>query len=151
MMALVPALVGHLTGPLLRWLIVGGLFEVVATPLLYVLHGIWLVPLLVATFLVAELTTLPRFFVNDRFVFGWRRPSWRRLWQYHAACAGSFAVWYVVANLLPLLGLHYVLASLSATVCSVGLALASNFGWIWRRSSNREAQAASPDLAISLS
>lgn len=118
--------------PWFRWVVVGGVFEAIGTPLLYVLHGVWLVPLLVATILTAELTTLPRFFVNDRLVFGHRRPSWLRLWQYHLACASGFAVWFSMANLLPLLGLHYIVASLCATGCSVGLAIASNFGWIWR-------------------
>ncbi len=151
-MALLSTLLAHVTGPLLRWVIVGGIFEVIATPLLYVLHGVWLVPLLVATLLVAELTALPRFFVNDRFVFGQRRPSWQRLWRYHVACAGGFGVWYTVANLLPLLGLHYVIASLCATAFSVGFALASNFGWIWRRRSRGEPHLlTAPELAISLS
>src|SRR5579884_3952671 len=119
--------------PWVRWVAVGGFFELISTPLLYVLHGLWLMPLLAATVLVAELTTLPRFFVNDRFVFGHRQASWRRLWQYHVACAGSFVAWFSVANLLPALGVHYIIASLCGTGCSVGLALISHFAWIWRR------------------
>lgn len=134
MIAVITILVTYLTGPLSRWVIIGGFFEMVGTPLLVVMHGIWLVPLFAATLLVAEFTTLPRFFVNDRFVFGHPQPCWHRLWQYHVACAGGFAVWFAVANVLPLLGVHYVLAALCASACSVGLAIASNFGWVWRRS-----------------
>lgn len=132
--ALAASLVAYLTKPWMRWIVVGGVFEVIGTPLLYVLHGVWLVPLLGATVLAAELTALPRFFVNDHFVFGYRHPSWRRLWQYHLACAGGFAAWLSVTNLLPLFGVHYIVASLCGTGCSVGLAILSNFAWIWRGS-----------------
>jgi putative flippase GtrA len=149
--AAVSTLAPYLNRPLLRWVVVGGIFEVIGIPLLYLLHGLWLVPLPLATLLVAELTTLPRFFVNDRFVYGEQRPSWQRLCQYHVACAGGFGVWYAMANALPLFGLHYVIASVCATACSVGFAMASNFGWIWRRRSNGGANLARPEIAIPLS
>lgn len=115
-----------------RWLVIGVVFTFIGTPLLYLLHGVARLDLLVASLLVGELTTLPRFFINDRVVFGHRRPTWQRLWQYHVACVGGFAVWWGVTNLLPHFGVQYIIASLFATGCSVGLSLLTNFSWIWR-------------------
>ncbi len=148
MSAILAALVRCLSNPWLRWMLVGGVFEVIGTPLLFLLHGIWLMPLFGATALVAELTTLPRFFINDRYVFGHARPTWRRLWQYHVACGGGFVAWYCVTNVLPMFGVHYIIASLCGTACSVGLAVLSNFAWIWRRRSASDSQ---PSATVGLS
>ena len=120
-----------------RWVIVGGVFEAIGVPLLFLIHGQWQLPLLPATLLVAELTTLPRFFVNDRWVFHRHERPLSRLWRYHAACAGSFVSWLSVTNGLALAGVNYIVASLCGTACSVGLAVASNFGWIWRPKKQR--------------
>jgi putative flippase GtrA len=92
--------------------------------------------LIVATSAGAEATLLLRFLINDHWVFGHQRPTWRRLWQFHLASAGGGAIWWAIANLLPRFGIHYLLAAIAGTACSVMFSLTTNFFWIWRRRDN---------------
>jgi putative flippase GtrA len=116
-----------------RWWLVGLAFFGGGLGLLYLLTDVLAVPLILGTLLAAEFTTLLRFAINDRWVFGHRSPSWSRLWQYHIACAGGSAVWWVLANTLPRLGIHYLIASAAGSAASVMLSMITNFMWIWRR------------------
>lgn len=105
----------------------------VGTALLYIAVGRLHMPLMLGTLLSAEVTLLIRFFINDRWVFGYRFPTWVRLWQFHLAGAGGFAIWWVVANFLPLLGVHYLVASAAGSASSMFLSIITNFFWIWRK------------------
>lgn len=122
---------------LARWWIVGLTFTGGGLIVLYVLRDVLRMPLIGATSLGAEATMLLRFLINDRWVFGHRRPSWTRLWQFHVASAGGGAIWFVTANFLPRLGVHYLLAALAGTAGSVIFSMATNFLWIWRNRANR--------------
>lgn len=77
--------------------------------------------------------TLLRLLANDRWVFGQRRPTLARLWKYHVANAGGFAVWWTTANSLQRLDVPYLWAATLAVVCSAILSLPTNFLWVWRR------------------
>jgi putative flippase GtrA len=126
-----------------RWWVVGLAFYVIGTGLLYIARSVFGLPLMVATLVSAEFTTLVRFLINDRWVFGNLRPTWGRLWQYHVACAGGTAIWYVVSNALPRFGVHYLIASTIGTACSVFFSMVSNFAWVWRkREASKEAASA---------
>ena len=120
-----------------RWWVVGIVFMAWSLSILYLLRERWLMSLMLATLITAETGTILRFFVNDRWVFGNRRPTLSRLWQYHVANAVSFVIWWGVCNTLPLVGVHYLLASAAATACSVGFSMLTNFLWIWRRGGTR--------------
>ncbi|MGK7929334.1 MAG: GtrA family protein [Spirulina sp.] len=90
---------------------------------------------LVASLVASELANILRFFVNDRWVFGFPRPTWMRFGQYHVAIAGSFVVWLGVYNILVDVW-HVekiVIAPLVATVFSVFVNMLTNFLWIWRK------------------
>jgi putative flippase GtrA len=115
-----------------RWWAVGLVFTVAGTGAMYVAKDVVHLPLFAATLISSELLMLVRFVVNDRWVFGNARPTWRRLWQFHVASAGGAAVWLIVANGLPRFGVHYLIASLIGTACSVCLSMVSNFLWVWR-------------------
>jgi putative flippase GtrA len=118
---------------LARWWAIGLLFLLINIPLLYGLRQFLALPVAVATLAAGELGTLARFVVNDRWVFGNPRPTWRRCAQYHAAVASSFVIWWIVTNLLANAGVHYLLASIAGQAVSVGWSMLTNFGWIWRR------------------
>jgi putative flippase GtrA len=96
-------------------------------------------PLMAGTLLSAEVTLVLRFFVNDRWVFKNRRPSWRRLWQFHVASAGGGTVWWVVSNILPRYGVHYLLAATAGNGCAVLFGMTTNFLWVWRKHSDKSA------------
>jgi putative flippase GtrA len=119
-----------------RWWVVGIAFYLGGLGVLFFFREVLGMPLIFGTLLAAESTTLLRFFINDRWVFGHRRPTWLRLWQYHAAGAAGFAVWWTAANILPPFGIHYLLASTIGTGCSVFFSMLTNFFWIWRRRSD---------------
>lgn len=118
--------------PVVRWLAAGVAFMGINTALLYLfISGLGL-SVWVGTLAAGECNTLLRYFVNDRWVFGHRHPTFRRLVQYHVANAGALAVWWGVTNLLNAAGIHYLLAGLLAIACSTGVSFATNFYWVWR-------------------
>ncbi|MDB9494598.1 GtrA family protein [Spirulina major CS-329] len=119
--------------PMVRWWIVGLFFTGFNFPLLYVLKEVAGFSVAIASLIAAELTTIIRFFLNDRWVFGHAAPTWKRFWQYHATNFGSFVVWWGGVNIFDAIGVHYLLAALFATVTSVGLSMITNFLWIWRK------------------
>ena len=117
----------------LRWLAVGFAFAGLGLGLIKIMAGLLAWPYSVATFCSGEITTVLRFLVVDRWVFGHLRPTWKRLWQYHVANAVGFGIWWTAANGLKSMGVHYLLASVLAMFFSVGFNLLSNFLWIWRK------------------
>lgn len=117
---------------MVRWWIVGSAFAVITIPLLYVLHDVLGLPLPIATLIGGEGATLLRFLINDRWVFGNRVPTFRRLFEYHIAVLTGSVIWYTVTNLLPQWGVQYLIASIIGQACSVGWSMLTNFGWVWR-------------------
>jgi putative flippase GtrA len=122
--------------PFVRWTLVGALFSALGLALLHVFFVYWDFPYWLATAVQAELCTVLRFLVNDRWVFGHSRPTWSRLAQYHLANAAAFLVWWSIANLLQRAGVHHLLAAMLAAACSMLLSAAANFLWIWRKRGN---------------
>jgi putative flippase GtrA len=116
-----------------RWFVVGLIFLGAGTAFLYIAVDRLHMPLMLATLASAEVILLIRFLVNDRWVFGNRFPTWMRLWQFHIAGAGGFAIWWVVANTLPHFGVHYLIASAAGSASSMSLSIMTNFFWIWRK------------------
>lgn len=115
-----------------RWIIVGFGTTAANLVLLYVLVDKLAVAFVFAPLISGEVSLIFRFLVIDRWVFGHRHPTWKRLGEYHLAAAGGFALWWTVSNVLVLLGTHYLLAALLAIGSSLALGLFTNFRWIWR-------------------
>jgi putative flippase GtrA len=116
-----------------RWVAGGLLFLGLNIALLYAfVHGMGL-RVAFATILSAEICTILRFFLNERWVFGTRRFSGRRLWQFHLSNGCAFVVWWAATNLLTGRGCNYLVASILAVGFSVGFSFASNFLWLGRR------------------
>jgi putative flippase GtrA len=88
------------------------------------------------------------FLINDAWVFKNKRPSWRRLWQFHVAGAGGFAVWLVVTNTLPLVGVHYLIASVAGSAASMLFSILTNFLWIWRKRDDSQSSARGASVAV---
>jgi putative flippase GtrA len=127
-----------------RWWIVGLFFTFANIPILYLFDKILRMPSWLALVLASELVTIVRFFVNDRWVFGYTFPTWQRLWQYHIANFGSFVIWFGVSLILRYaFSVDTVLAGLIATVFSVGFSMVTNFLWIWRKPKAGDAKSAS--------
>jgi len=121
--------------PLVRWLFAGLVFMGLNTLFLKALIGWGGLRPMVGTICAGELATLLRYLVNDRWVFGRRELSWRRLWQYHLANGGALCLWWIATNVLISFGMNYLLAGVLAVAFSTGFSMASNFYWIWRQRS----------------
>jgi len=130
-----------------RWWIAGLSFFFIGLVTLYVLMDLLGIPIFLGSLLAAEATTIIRYTINDRWVFSQRHPSWTRFWQFHVANAGGLVVWFAAVNILPRLGVHYLLASTAGTGCSVLVSLATNFLWIWRKKTGTAPQESSEAAA----
>ena len=129
---------------IVRWLVVAAGFTMGSLGVLYVLKDRLGLPLAAATLLSAEIATLLRFFVNNRWVFDDGTATLRKLWQFHWANAGSFVIWWMISNLLPRYGMHYMVAATAGAAGSAAFGMLSNFLWIWRdRSISRRRDAES--------
>jgi putative flippase GtrA len=117
---------------LAKWFGAGLAMMAVNTVFLYLFVDVIGTSVPIGTFLAAEACTLLRFFINHFWVFGRHNPTLRACLQYHVANAGAFGVWWLTANLLTILGMHYLLAGIAAVACSTLVSLATNFLWIWR-------------------
>ena len=124
-----------------RWWIVGLAFLVIGTGILYAFVDVFHLPQNAGLLAASEVTLLIRFLVNDRWVFGHRRPTWRRLWQFHVAGAGGFTIWWIATISLTHFGVYYLIASAAGSACSVFFSMLTNFVWIWRHSTGRVAHA----------
>jgi putative flippase GtrA len=118
---------------LLKWFGAGLAMMGINTALLFLFVDMRGFSVPVATFLAAEACTLMRFLINHYWVFGLRNPTFRSCVHYHIANAGAFAVWWVTANLLTVLGMQYLVAGIAAVGCSTLISLTTNFLWIWRK------------------
>jgi putative flippase GtrA len=118
---------------LLKWLGAGLAMMGINTAFLFLFVNALGLSVPVATFLGAEACTLLRFLINHYWVFTRRNPTFRSCVHYHIANAGGFAVWWVTANLLTVLGVHYLVAGIAAVGCSTLISLTTNFLWIWRK------------------
>lgn len=125
-------------GRLLKWFGAGLAMMGINTAFLFLFVDTLGLSVPVATFLGAEACTLLRFLINHYWVFGRHSPTLRSCVHYHVANAGAFAVWWGTANLLTVLGMHYLLAGIAAVACSTLVSLATNFLWIWRKRSLKE-------------
>jgi len=105
------------------------------TGLLFVLVRYMGLSVWISTLISAEACTVLRYVLNESWVFGTKILSRKRLWQYHAANASAFVVWWVATNALSKAGMNYLLASVLAVGFSTGVSMVSNFLWIWRHAS----------------
>lgn len=117
----------------LRWFAAGLAFMGINTALLFGLIDLSGMTVPLGTFVAAEVCTLLRFFVNHYWVFRLRNPTFRDVVSYHMANASAFVVWWLTANVLTFLGLHYLIAGIAAVGCSTLLSLWTNFLWVWRK------------------
>jgi putative flippase GtrA len=133
---------------IVRWWIAGGSFVLIGLATLYLVIDVFRMPMLWGTLAAAEATTLLRFVINDRWVFGNGRPTWRRLAQFHIANAGGFVIWWAVINILPKWGVQYLIASVAGTACSVMINMVTNFFWVWRSNDHSPASKASEAAGV---
>src|SRR6476660_7406068 len=92
------ALVAHpLLRQVCRWALSGGGSLLLQLALQGVLITALAVPARLGIVLAYEVALVAHYYVNDRWVFGQRHPSWRRLVAFHASALTAEAVTLAVA------------------------------------------------------
>jgi putative flippase GtrA len=97
-------------------------------------------PVWIAAALSYELALLVHFLINDRWVFGQRRRSLRRLLEFQVAALTATAITNMVTNLLVYgpasetfgTGFGPYLAKIAGTALATAWTFTSSFFWIWR-------------------
>jgi putative flippase GtrA len=97
-------------------------------------------PVWLGSALSYELALLAHFFVNNRWVFGRRRHSWRRLVEFQGAALTASAITLGVTNALVYgptaayfgAGAGPYAAKLAGTALAFCWTFTSSFYWIWR-------------------
>lgn len=83
--------------------------------------------------LASESMILVRFLLTDRVVFGHAAPTWGRTLRYHGACAGAFAItWLVIAVAERFALAEGEVAWAVGTAVSLVWSLLASFLWVWR-------------------
>jgi putative flippase GtrA len=115
------------------WFAVGVVAVALELGCLMVLYHWIEAPLWIASSVAAETLMLARFFVTDRWVFGHRKASLRRLWRYHAACAGAFVLsWSVLNTSATFFGVPPVIAWVLGTSVALAWSAWTNLKWVWQ-------------------
>lgn len=123
-----------------RYLIAGSASLVFDLGLQWVFLSLVGLPVWLASAASYEIALLVHFFVNHRWVFGQRRPSVRRLVEFHAAALTGQVITLGVTNLLvsgPTAphfdsGAGPYAAKIIGTGAAFSWNFASSFFWIWR-------------------
>jgi putative flippase GtrA len=124
----------------LRFFLAGGGSLALDLSLQAVLLQLLDLPVWLASGLSYQLALVLHFLVNDRWVFGQRRPSLRRLLEFQLTALTASLITYAVTNLLvygptaPLFaaGAGPYLAKIAGTAAATAWTFTSSFFWIWR-------------------
>lgn len=113
---------------------VGATGVVVNEGMLYLLHGRFLLPLIVSSIIAVECSIITNFLLNDRWTFGHVRPTLTRFWRFNLVSLLSLFVNVTVLALLEhLTPLHYLLANPIAIITAFGVNYSLNTYWTYGR------------------
>ncbi len=117
-----------------KYLVVGGTGAAVNSVGLVLLHQLLALPLVLASALAVEISIASNYFLNDRWTFGRRWPSWRRFLKFNLVSCGGLVIttvtlWALVTDLRS----PYLLANLFGIVLATAWNFAINLLWTWRR------------------
>ncbi len=123
---------------LLKWLCTGFLALALTTLLLYICVDILKFDIGFSTVASAEIVTLMRFFLLNRWVFGRFKVTFNELLKYHLANSVAFIAWLIIINLLVSSGVYYLFANIATVLVTTAINLLTNFKWVWKEEWKRE-------------
>ena len=107
-----------------RFGIVGASGTAVNEGLLALGHGVWHLPLLLASAIAIECAIISNYLLNDRWTFKHRRPAWSRFLRFNTVSLVSLVVNLgILALLTRATHMHY----LWANIIGIGIAFLVNF------------------------
>ena len=116
-----------------RFCVVGGTGTAINTAVLYLLSRGLGLPLPVSSAIAVELAILSNYMLNDRFTFGARRPSLRRLAKFNLTSLGGLSVNVMIVWLLTRHGVYFLAANLVGIAVAVVVNYTFSVAWVWRR------------------
>ena len=116
-----------------RFCVVGGTGTAINTAVLYLLSRGLGLPLPVSSAIAVELAILSNYMLNDRFTFGARRPSLRRLAKFNLTSLGGLGVNVVIVWLLTRHGVYFIAANFVGIAVAVVVNYTFSVAWVWRR------------------
>lgn len=123
---------------LLKWLCTGFLALALTTLLLYLCVDILKFDMGFSTIVSAEIVTLTKFFLLNRWVFGRFKVTLKELLKYHAANSFAFIAWLVIVNLLASSGVYYLFANIVTVLITTTINMLTNFKWVWKEEWKKE-------------
>ena len=129
---LIRAIFGRISGRLARFGAVGALGVVVNNMVLLVAHGVGGVPILLASAIAVEVSILNNFVWNERWTFGYKSISIKRLGKFNLTSLGGLVI---TTTVLYVLVTYFRVQYLIANLVGIGFATAWNFAlsmvWTW--------------------
>jgi len=116
-----------------RFCVVGGTGTAINTAVLYLLSRGLGLPLPVSSAVAVELAILSNYMLNDRFTFGARRPSFRRLAKFNLTSLGGLGVNVIIVWLLTRHGVYFIAANFVGIAVAVVVNYTFSVAWVWRR------------------
>ncbi|MCL5947203.1 MAG: GtrA family protein [Chloroflexi bacterium] len=100
--------------------------------MLYLLHGRFLLPLIISSIVAVECSIITNFLLNDRWTFGHHQPAFTRFWRFNLVSLFSLFVNVTVLALLEhFTPLHYLLANPIAITTAFGVNYSLNTYWTY--------------------
>ena len=115
-----------------RFGIVGALGVVVNSVVLFLVHGVFGLPLLLASALAVETAIIHNFIWNERWTFGEPSFSVVRLGKFNLTSLGGLLITLGVLHLMVEYGkVHYLLANLAGIALATAWNFALSLFWTW--------------------
>ena len=116
-----------------RFCVVGGTGTAINTAVLYLLSRRLGLPLPVSSAIAVEIAILSNYMLNDRFTFGARRPSVRRLAKFNITSLAGLGVNVMIVWLLARHGVYFLAANFVGIAVAVVVNYTFSVAWVWRR------------------
>jgi putative flippase GtrA len=116
-----------------RFCLVGATGTAINTAALYLLSRKLGLPLPVSSAIAVELAILSNYTLNNRFTFGARRPSLRRLGKFNITSLAGLGVNVMIVWLLTRHGVYLLAANLVGIAVAVVVNYTFSVTWVWRR------------------
>ena len=115
-----------------KFLVVGGTGVGVNSAALFLLYQMLSLPLVLASVVATELSIVSNFFLNDRWTFGCRWPTWGRFFKFNLVAFGGLLIAALTLwSLVALLRMPYLLANLLGVLLATSWNFAVNVFWTW--------------------
>lgn len=115
-----------------KFLVVGCTGVGVNSAALFLLYQMLSLPLVLASALATELSIVSNFFLNDRWTFGCRLPTWRRFFRFNLVAFGGLLIATLTLwGLVTLLRMPYLFANLLGILLATSWNFVVNVFWTW--------------------